>query len=1588
MASKEQFGFVPDPVPTLPAEEFGFVPDVGSEPTPIKLLSPEEMEDEAKSVFNFATDLELPINAVERNVDLIKGWKPPADPTDLPQDYVPAKKETGDVFVPTTIGGQELTVDIPPYMQVAKKPPEWETAPTIVPGVERGFWKNLITAGYQGGLRNDRYWEMNAFQRKAFDTYMAGRHVLTRIGAAGARALGVKGTQELYDDELVNNQRWYSKGPELIGWGAVQAAEFYALSAVFEVTGLGAALNKAGQSLAKPFIAKEITRAGGGAAINTMSRIGLKQIGNEAMVAFLKHAPSNVAFLSAWSTGDAALQGRDKSEAAVNGALWGLGFSALPPAIGAAFKTQAGQRVRLAMNEAYTNLWINHPRIMNAGRKGFSDEFMAEAQRQFKSRFGVNPTAKDVAQMKKFTRDVAKEITRQAEKKAAVAAYWQSGKVAAEPAPPTAPTELAKPVTTPPARPAAAPVAKPPAEGVVVAPEPPTAEKGVEVTQIGQVEAQLKDREGKTELFRNKKGDILVTEETNTGLSRAIIDTEANIDPIGSGHVDTKIWSPVKPEDVGIAPDAIEVPIVPTAKQLGKTAAFEAYKTALPNATEKEIVAAMVEDGIEPPLKILEANKDVAGVKGILADRDIERVAKLAVKKPVEVEPSATAPLPPPQPPRADVTKPIAEPKPIKPIKPPEFDFKPKGKPGKVDLTPIVETLEAVRNVLEPGKAVDLKFGKEVSAEVIKATHAADVARIEFDEQRIAHMDTTLGEFGKALAKYPKNVLENLMLSRGKTSSPEANAIQQEALVNLKNEAPELVGTRRMIQRIADFNFKRLEQLAGENPNYVDDYFYGTYKPTRKVKNFWEDTWQTTDKFLKQKKIFTAADAKAAGLELRHSNPVDNLRAEYQAIARLDAMRGLKAELLANGTGQYIELKENAPIHFDRVKDPVFADVRLEPDLAHMINTMISTNKITRQRGLNFLRQTNNFLRTIKFMGSAFHLGVIAKQAVADSGFLGFLFKPTALRGFTTGFKTSDPIFKTPEYKDYIKHGGGHRFSVDVEAQRAFSDIVGKMNESSQKIIKGAALPIRIPEAFVRWMFENYIPKVKYSKYLDFKLEQESKLGRELTSAEKIDIIKEQQNFYGEMNERLFGRSGTVTTAMRFLFMAPGFAEGNVRTMLKATLQWGQALPPGPGVPTLTPGEPDAIPPGEPGELPPRDRRVFNASRSRSNIINSFIITAAAATVSTMIMTGKPPKKPETAKDVRDLFKIDTGRVDASDKKIMIDLMSYDKDYWNVFGNIATGQPGRAVKDTWKRMGGMGATTASVIADMHQMSMGNAIYDWKENRVVEITDPFLQKVFKLAVHELAKAEPISMSVYEQARDKDLSVVLSAATALAGVRLTKTEEDKRDQEALSTMFSLRDQKEQLQFYLGTIDDPRDKIAKYNHTVNRILNSTIVSEEIKEEFEDKLIINEERLIANRVFRFEQNKAKLVEATDRKEIKEIQDEIKKDDRWLTNFEVTQKDFKKHLVDRERFTRKLIKEIDDPALATRVATFYAEKGILTRKKTDGTVTDAENHDLAKFNKLALAVGEVAALVSDPKHARNKARNLEKIERIIDRAD
>ncbi len=748
---------------------------------------------------------------------------------------------------------------------------------------------------------------------------------------------------------------------------------------------------------------------------------------------------------------------------------------------------------------------------------------------------------------------------------------------------------------------------------------------------------------------------------------------------------------------------------------------------------------------------------------------------------------------------------------------------KPKKEAGFVEIEKTVKAMKAPArwflSVFEPAKLASRKHGKEAVATVMRAIHKPEAQLLEYGAKELESLDKSYNQAEEWLNTYPKEVQEAVMLTRGHGLEAKARGLQKKAFASLPKELKESE-VRRALDEIADFNYEYLSEIFGEeietlfgtdivnNPGYVQDYFYGVYKNPKKINNFLS-FWKTTDKYTKHKVFPTYADAKAYGLEIKDPNPVTNLKAEYRAISYKASMIWLKDELMRLGEGRYIMPKEEAPINWETIggreyADPTFSDVLVEPDMAKLINNLISTNKISQFKALRILRDVNNFLRTIKFVGSAFHMVQIAKQSVADSGYLGF-YKATATRGLTKGFEKNDPIFQTPEYKWYIENGGGHQYAVESQARKVFVDTLSKLTKSEQYIIKIGTAPLRLPVGFVDWMFNSYIPKVKYSKYLDVVTGQEKKLDRSLTAAETQEIIKEAQNFYGMMNERLFGRSGTITGALRFVFIAPGYAEGNYRTMIKAAFQWGQ---------------------GEEG---------FRAGRSRVNILNSWIVTATVATVGTLILTGKPPKEPETIEEIRDLLKIDTGKKDEYGNRIMIDMATYDKDYWDVAFNTLRGRPDIAVTNAITRIGGMKAPTAKMISDLYDMMQGKTLYDWKDDKVYHITDPFLQKFGKLIAHETRELIPISASVYKQSRKRGIDKATAAIETLLGLRPGRTERDKKEFEIVRDIWDMRDKREKLSYKLNSYDDPWGAVEIYNKTLDSLVDNKFITDDLKKQIE---------------------------------------------------------------------------------------------------------------------------------------------------------
>ena len=460
-----------------------------------------KIDETSNKVFGLSTELELPLHTIEYNFDEMTGV---ADPD--------------SVTVPE--GVEE------------ERPLEFSAAPE-----EKSLLKSIF--GYEGIAKPEYYWNMNPIKRTAFDAYMAGRHILTRIGGKIVTEIGVANTKEvhdLYNDELVNNPKWFQKSPELLGWGAEKAGEFYALKGLFKVTGLTGLLSGVGARLAQPFLAKEIVARGGAQTLKTLSKQGLRRLGKDGLIAFLKFAPENTAFLATWSATGAALKGEDKTEAAWSGALWGIGLSVLAPTVGVVGKvfiaTKAGQNIQLAMNRAYTELWQKFPRLMNAGRRPFSDEFLAESKKQFRQRFGVEPTKAQQAQLSKIGRLIRDDITKAAERDAALKAYWNSGAKKAQEAT-KATAEAAKVAKKPPVKPAEVVTPK---KGIKVPIKP---EKGVEIDKEaakaivrakGEQQKLIKKRDVAVEKVATKIAAKFESQIGEDGLTRAEAQQQALVE--------------------------------------------------------------------------------------------------------------------------------------------------------------------------------------------------------------------------------------------------------------------------------------------------------------------------------------------------------------------------------------------------------------------------------------------------------------------------------------------------------------------------------------------------------------------------------------------------------------------------------------------------------------------------------------------------------------------------------------------------------------------------------------------------------------------------------------------------------------------------------------------------------------------------------------------------------------------------------------------------------------------------------------------------------------------------------------------------
>ena len=690
-----------------------------------------------------------------------------------------------------------------------------------------------------------------------------------------------------------------------------------------------------------------------------------------------------------------------------------------------------------------------------------------------------------------------------------------------------------------------------------------------------------------------------------------------------------------------------------------------------------------------------------------------------------------------------------------------------------------------IGGIFQPAFSFERKYGIEPSAKVQEAIHEGEGERINFSNQYSTLFDKTYRELETWFNKYPEEVQNLFNFSRGTPATAEGHRIQDEAVRKL----PERLKDQRLMKAIKEVS-DWVWGYARENNvdlNYFQDYFYGAYKQPERVKAFL-DYWRSTERYAKEKTLPTVADASAYGLELKDANPITNIKKELEAVAKRVGLRHLQDYNLDTNAPYMVNANlasADQVVSWRIINDPVFNGMMFDPLYARYVNSLLKSNVMQATGLTRGLRNTAYGLQMIKYIGSIFHLSNMVKHSISAN--VGGIANVKGIADFIKGFKPAD--FTSPEYIEYAKLGGGHTYSIESASETAMMNAIDRFKD--RNVLGGL---LRIPAAVlgekwipaspgnVKWMFETYIPTLKFNRFLKDKAEFAQKQGRDMTRGEQLERIRTIQQFYGEMNERLYGRSGSVTSLLRLVFLAPGYGEGNFRTTLAAA-----------NLNKLRKGDPETI-------------------RNLHYVVNSLVTTATLASIGTMVLTGKPPKIPTQLRDVRDLFKIQTGTKDGNGDNVYVDLMTFDKDFWSIYGSIATGQPGNILPQFMVRVKGATSPAFKTMTDLAMLMHGRMLYDYKGKPVYYATDPWSTKFGNVMLRELGELQPISQGTFTQAADKGDSFVGSLGTAMLGIRSTNSENVKRIKGAKGDLYSMRDQKARFSADLTKIRNENPELAR--------------------------------------------------------------------------------------------------------------------------------------------------------------------------------
>jgi len=730
---------------------------------------------------------------------------------------------------------------------------------------------------------------------------------------------------------------------------------------------------------------------------------------------------------------------------------------------------------------------------------------------------------------------------------------------------------------------------------------------------------------------------------------------------------------------------------------------------------------------------------------------------------------------------------------------------------------------------LSSANLVDISQGKDVRALVFQRLQRAEAraaGRLQEMTFSAEGVNKSVRELGKLLSEYDDSVLKDFMTSRGTPHGDSAIALQRAADTRLAEKAPELHALMPYFQKLSDWLFAEAQKIDPDI-KYRQDYWLGLWKDdsAQALRRLFAST-----RFTKTKQYPSFADGLAAKAEPRIVNPLENLTREYMMIERVRAMRDLREDLKTGVVdNKMLAVPEEKASGYTRkwqkVDDPQFDGLLVEPDTARMINKLISHNKVMSDKTLKGIRKSYQLIGAMKFMLPLHHTRTITTQSlVMGTGVpLWTKGKFTAPPNVFDGRHVNDK-YGVAKHERYVAAGGASKGSFERETQGLVQKMIRVIpNPAVRKGMSAAT-------GYSRWLFDVAIPRTKEAMWQRMVFEKEQKLGRELTYKEDQLVARDLDNIFGEMNEQLHGRSRTATTVLRLFKLAPGFSEGNIRTNLGLfkgnTTSWKN-------VPTAMVGA---------AMFAMVVRGLFHGP-------SAMVPEAPAADAS----------DDEWIDYVRDFYKIDTGYTDTQDRPIVMDLMTYEKDYWDMSVEpllmLATGKPKAAAKQALgnyaRRIWGSEAPVTGIARDVYALSAGERLTDRYGNPINYQHDSGWEKLLNIVYREADRVSPIPFETYERMEQRGLPNGMAMALACLAIRANYTEED-RDLNKIH--YAMRDAgKERRDIYalLPHLDNPRRAIASYNNNVQRVLDSDYVTDELKKErgwTKDRMLLDVDEMLVN--------------------------------------------------------------------------------------------------------------------------------------------